>query len=122
MARNRELEFSYATKIEALERSGYRCDHCGKEEGRGDARLEAHHRLALWFAKEYPVFAPALITHLCNCEILCVSCHKNVHKKESRSYYAELAPVVLQEYLQATLDTSKDDWRTQLRRAYANTR
>lgn len=120
MARNPEYEFSYETKIKALERSSYTCDRCGKHEGKGNDRLEAHHIIPLWFIKEFPVFAPALITSLCNLQILCVACHREVHKTESRLKYVDLAPQVLTKYLQQNLDTSKDDWRKQVRQYKGN--
>lgn len=109
-----EFEFDRETKLAAFERSEYRCEQCGKEDDRTD-RLQAHHLIAIWFVRETGCLGLEVIKSLCNAEILCHDCHSKRHKEESRRYYAELAPIVLQRYLESILaDNHKDDWRQKL--------
>lgn len=111
-----EHRFSEETRRLAKERANGKCEYCGEESN----TLEAHHRIACWFAKEYPAFAPALISSLANLQMLCPNCHREFHnpKTETRESYAEIAVVVLQEYLKGIIDPHQDDWRDDLVKAY----
>ncbi len=110
-----ELCFSEETKRLAKERAGYRCQECGKYEKDG-AKLEIHHRVAIWFAQEIPCLAPMVIASLANSVCLCQECHAKRHdpKTESRTKYAEEAKKVVTEYLDCNLRPERDDWRKDL--------
>lgn len=111
MKESREpYNFSYETKIKALERSRYRCEQCGRTHSRKN-QLEVHHVVAIWFAREVPALALQVITSIANAKVLCHSCHNEEHRTESRNKYQSIAPVVLQEYLSLVVDHSKDEWR-----------
>jgi predicted HNH restriction endonuclease len=119
--KRRVFEFDFKTKQEALQRTHYTCEICGREENREKGvYLQAHHRIAIWFALENPCLALEAIRSLANLEIVCRECHSKIHEQESRTYYAELAPIVLRNYLNQVIDPSKDDWREKLK--YAKTR
>lgn len=78
MNRPREYEFTPDTKIDALKRSGFKCELCGvpKHEAR-DGYLEIHHKLAIAAAiNYYPSLAPALIRSIANAQVLCKDCHQ----------------------------------------------
>lgn len=109
-----EYEFSLDTKRAALEQHGGRCAICGGVETPDD-RFEFNHVLAVWFAKEIGgALSIEVIKSLANCEPVHKSCHRQLHLQESRAYYQELAPLVLQRYLTQIIDHSKDDWRVKL--------
>lgn len=112
-----ELCFSPETKQKAKERAGYRCQECGKYEKDG-AKLEIHHRVAIWFAQELPCLAPMVITSLANSVCLCQECHSKYHnpKTESRTKYADEAKKVVADYLSENLQPEKDDWRKELKK------
>jgi 5-methylcytosine-specific restriction endonuclease McrA len=108
---NREIYgFDPETKKQALEKSGFRCEVCGSTE-----HLEVNHLVAIWFAVENPCLIPAVIKSIANTQILCHPCHAQSHLNESRAKYAEIAPKVLDKYLQAKIDPHKDDWRDKLK-------
>lgn len=102
-----EYLFSYDTKLEALERSFHQCEHCGGYESK-DNRFEANHLLSIWFARETNI-PHAIITSIENCSIIHHSCHKKLHKQESREQYAVLAWHLFG--IDTHPDYSKDDWR-----------
>ena len=112
-------EFDRETKIAALERAQYKCEKCGKSDDRTD-RLQIHHLIAIWFCKETGSLGLEVIKSLANTQVLCCSCHSEVHSQESRAYYAELAPVVLQQYLAKVVMHERDDWRQKLKGRYAS--
>ncbi|MBP9702553.1 hypothetical protein KBD69_02600 [Candidatus Woesebacteria bacterium] len=73
-----ELEFSDATKIDALKRAGYRCERCKvpKKKAR-DGYLEIHHKLAIYcVVNYYPYLFPELVRSIVNAEVLCKDCHQ----------------------------------------------
>lgn len=109
-----EAEFSHETKEKAKERAGYKCERCGKT-----GHLEIHHILPLWWAKEVPALSYAVISHLANTMVLCVSCHRKTHLEETRTAIAEKAPEVLRKYLEVTIQPQKDDWRKKLQKLRA---
>ena len=109
-----EYEFPLAVKRASLEQHGHRCAICGGEETPDD-HFEYNHILAVWFAKEIGgALSLEVIKSLANCEPVHKSCHRDLHLRESRAYYQELAPIVLQNYLKQIIDHSKDDWRVKL--------
>lgn len=109
-----EYEFDRETKLAALEKHEYRCEKCGAADERTN-RLHADHIVAIWFVRETGCLGTEVIKSICNCQILCQDCHTAKHKAESRAYYAELAPVVLQRYLAMTVNHQLDDWREKLK-------
>jgi 5-methylcytosine-specific restriction endonuclease McrA len=104
-------EFSLETKREALARHDYKCVDCGAEDDRTN-RLQLDHEIAIWFARENPALTVEVIRSIANCVPRCARCHSEKHKRESRKMYQELAPVVLQRYLELIVDHTKDDWRS----------
>lgn len=106
--------FDHETKMETLHRAGYRCEKCGKQDSATD-RLQVHHQVSVWFARENPCLAIEVIKSLANSVALCNDCHKKEHQQESRAYYASLAPVVLTKWLESHIDPHKDDWRDKLK-------
>lgn len=113
MSQSRLLyEFDPTTKREALDRVNYTCEICGREEDRSNGIfLQAHHKIAIWFARENPCLALEVIKSLANCEIVCRDCHSKLHNQETRTYYEELSPIVLSNYLNMIVDHDKDNWR-----------
>lgn len=113
MSQSRLLyEFDPQTKREALERANYTCERCGREENRENGiQLNAHHIISIWFARENPCLALEVIKSLSNCEIVCRECHNAIHNQETRTYYEELAPIVLRNYLNMIVNHDKDNWR-----------
>ena len=111
-------EFDRETKLAALERSGYRCEKCGAEDERTN-RLQVHHQIAIWFCKETGCLGLEVIKSIANTSILCTRCHADTHRAESRAYYAELAPIVLKNYLALTVNHQLDDWRDKLKGYHA---
>lgn len=74
-SRRKRYEFDNQTKYEAKKRAGFRCEICGKP-----TNLEVHHRIAIWFARDYmPQLAASVIKSLANAEVLCSDCHKQIH-------------------------------------------
>lgn len=116
--RRRPYEFPPEVKKEALEKAGYACEQCGRQDNRTE-KLQADHRVAIWFARESKSLAVEVIKSIANCQILCQTCHSEKHKEESRAYYEQESLAVLQAYFELVLDHSKDDWREQLKRKYA---
>lgn len=108
--KRRPLEFDRKTKIEALERNNYKCVDCGVEDSRTN-RLQVDHEIAIWFALENPCLVADVIKSIANAKPRCTKCHSEKHKRESRKMYQELAPKVLQAYLELVVDHHKDDWR-----------
>jgi hypothetical protein len=105
----RVYEFPYAVKHEALETT-LKCEVCGEEET-DDNPFECNHRIAIWFAIENPCLIPDVIRSISNLQIVHKKCHLELHQKESRAYYENIAPVVLYDYLEHIVDKHKDDWR-----------
>ena len=103
----KEYEFTGQTKREALEAQNYRCDGCGTEDKR-TGRLQAHHVVAIWFAREMGI-SSLLIKSLENCVCLCQKCHTERHLQEDRTQYAIIAQALLG--VDVNPDESKDDWR-----------
>jgi 5-methylcytosine-specific restriction endonuclease McrA len=103
-----EYIFSYDTKLEALERSFYQCEHCGGYESKKN-RFEAHHLVAIFFARETNI-PHALIKSLENCTILCKQCHSHVHLQENRQQYAQIAWYIFG--IDVHPDYSRDTWRS----------
>lgn len=107
-------QFDHDIKLETLHRAGYRCEKCGKQDSATD-RLQIHHQVAIWFARENPCLAIEVIKSIENAIALCAECHRAEHLHESRHYYASLAPVVLTKWLESHIDPHKDDWRDKLK-------
>jgi hypothetical protein len=103
-----EYIFSYDTKLEALERSFYQCEHCGGHESKNN-RFEAHHLVAIFFARDYAV-PQAVIKSLENCSLLCKRCHSHVHKQENLHQYEYLAWYLFG--IDTHPDHSRDAWRS----------
>lgn len=112
--RRAPYEFDPATKMEALKNKCL-CDECGLPATKDDP-FECDHEIAIWWARENPVFAIEVIRSIANLQILHRSCHKKKHEKESRLYYQEKAKVVLERYLDKVVDHRKDDWRDELKK------
>jgi len=106
--------FDPETKREALERAGYRCEVCGKQDSATE-RLEVNHICAIWFARENPCLTIEVLKSISNAQVLCHQHHKELHQNESRHYYASLAPQVLTKWLESHIDPHKDDWRDKLK-------
>lgn len=100
-------ELSTQTKKEAREVSSNKCDLCGKEDQRG-SRLQAHHIVAIWFARECGIAAP-IIKQLCNVMCLCQECHTGIHLQENRAQYEQLAWYILG--VDTHPDYNRDNWR-----------
>lgn len=73
-----ELEFSDATKRDALRNAGYKCERCGVPKGQArDGYLEIHHKLAIWcVVNYYPYLLPEVVRSIVNAEVLCKDCHQ----------------------------------------------
>lgn len=79
----KDYEFSFATKMTALERDSYTCQKCKKHRTELTPRyLEVHHRIPIWFAMEYlPHIAPIYIKSLDCALSLCQNCHDTEHEQ-----------------------------------------
>ena len=103
MSKGREgYEFNLGLKKYALERANYRCEMCGRKGTRQNP-LEVHHRVAIWFAKQYPFIAPAVITHIANAQVLCHECHTQHHQEATAETYQRELELVLQDYAAAVI-------------------
>jgi len=111
VARPPEFLFNHETKQKAKERAGWKCELCGEPAD----YLEVHHRIAIWFALEVPALSYIVISSLANAQVVCGEDHSKLHAQESRTYYAQLAPQVLKEYLESTIRPEKDDWRKKIK-------
>lgn len=107
-------EFDQDTKLASLVLHGYLCAVCHEPE-RPDDRFEFNHAVAIWFAKEIGgALSIEVIRSLANCEPVHHSCHRKIHKEESRAYYQRRAVEVFSKFLELNVDHSLDDWRYQL--------
>ena len=93
MSRPKEYRFSDEVKLEALRRSDFRCENCGRHKTEtAEHYLQAHHLLAVSMAvRHYPELAPALVASLANIKILCADCHV-IYDQEAmgnHQYYAK---------------------------------
>ena len=111
----RPFEFSKETKKEALRRAENKCDHCGQET----KELSIHHLISIWWAIETKCLAVEVIKSVANASALCKDCHNDLHTRDTRSFYEEVAPMVLAAYLSKKIDHTKDRWRYEKVR-YAN--
>ncbi len=62
------MAFTELTKMQALERAGYRCEKCGKKVT--ISTCEAHHKTSVLSGGS---------DNLSNCQILCIDCHKKTY-------------------------------------------
>lgn len=107
-------KFDDEVKHEARERAGGKCEWCGKEV----PKLEAHHLVAIWFAREIPCLAPIVIKSLANLIYLCPSCHEKHHSTpETPEKYLPYVPIVVQKYLEMQVEHKQP---TPPERQYAN--
>lgn len=116
MANSRSREpynFDFHTKHERLS-TVKNCEICGKPPTRDDP-FEADHIVAIWFAIENPCLAAEVIKSVANMRIVHRSCHRDLHLNESRRTYTEMAPIVLQRYLDMIVNHRLDDWRDKLK-------
>ena len=91
-------EFDFGVKKYALERANYRCEVCGTKGTRKN-RLEVHHKIAIWVAKQYPFIAPVVIKHIANAQVLCHDCHVKHHQEHTTPEdYEEIIQEVLETY------------------------
>ncbi len=70
MSRPRDAEFTSATKVKALLRSGGKCEECGRRLGTGGEPAEFNHRKPVWEGGD---------NSLDNCQPLCAfPCHARI--------------------------------------------
>lgn len=84
--RPREYEFPGRVKVEAVRRSGHKCEECGLE-----GYVEVHHLLGIYYAVNfYPQIEPYLVSSIANAICLCLDCHHmyDARLKEEHPYYA----------------------------------
>ncbi len=89
-------EFSLDVKIQAFERSKYRCEVCGKKQIETPENcLDIHHILGICLAKTYfPHISKQIIASLANAEVVCKTCHDK-ENLFSRKNYAIIAQALL---------------------------
>jgi len=95
-------EFSKETILEALRRSDFCCEECGKHKSQTPEHfLEAHHRIGIYYFvkhhREFPDITREIMRSLANCSVLCNECHTRIHAQESLQYYKTIAELVLRE-------------------------
>lgn len=95
--------FTFEQRQQALENNHYQCEYTGKL-----ARLEAHHIIAIWFAREVGI-PPEVITSTMNLAFVEHETHVYLHQQESRYQYAYLAWFLFG--IDVEYDEHKDDWR-----------
>ncbi len=99
--------FSHEQKQAVIEEAHYQCEHCGSYHSPSN-RLEIHHIVAVFFARECNI-PHAIITSLLDASAICHDCHTKYHRQESRYQYAYLAWFLFS--IDVEYNESKDDWR-----------
>lgn len=71
----KHYEFDRNTRYEAYRRAQGQCEICGTSDG-----LECHHILGVWYAVNFhPEISAVVIKSLANAQIVCQSCHEDIH-------------------------------------------
>lgn len=93
-----DMEFSDATKLEALRRADFTCEDCGtKKQDTKEGCLQIHHIVGIALAlRHHPELSHAMISSIHNTAVLCQTCHKK-RDVEDRKNHVENAKK-LEEY------------------------
>lgn len=99
MAFNRrpELEFSRATKIQALKNAEFSCEVCGVYKTDTEEQyLEIHHILPLYIAEKYfPQVTDGMLTSILNASVLCCHHHDQIHQYEDLYSHGKQAELLM---------------------------
>jgi len=87
--RRKPFEFKRITRETAIYRSEGRCEDCGLSTYNDNIKLEAHHIVPIFIARELELLSATIIKSLANCQVLCTDCHRDLHKNKRHKKHFE---------------------------------